>query len=93
MQSTKALQPAPASADTGDATSITEHDTPPEISDRAADFGVNPVTGSPSNDKEIEAADLKLDRVKKIQEALADGTYYVSATDVARKLMSHLLEK
>jgi flagellar biosynthesis anti-sigma factor FlgM len=38
----------------------------------------------------IDAA--RAEKIEKIRKALADGTYHVSAEEVARKLIEHMLE-
>jgi flagellar biosynthesis anti-sigma factor FlgM len=41
-------------------------------------------------DKEIDEA--RIEKIAAIKKALADGTYHVSADEVARKILDHLLE-
>jgi flagellar biosynthesis anti-sigma factor FlgM len=36
-------------------------------------------------------SDVRLDKVSEIQKAIADGTYYISASDVAGKIVDSLL--
>jgi anti-sigma28 factor (negative regulator of flagellin synthesis) len=52
---------------------------------------------STDDPREPETADPPIDpqRLKKIEQlkqAIADGTYHISAEDVARKLMEHMLQ-
>ena len=41
-------------------------------------------------DKPMDYA--RLEKITKIKKALADGTYHVSAADVARKILDHMQE-
>jgi anti-sigma28 factor (negative regulator of flagellin synthesis) len=47
-----------------------------------------PDTSGP--DQPIDPERLK--KVEKLKRAVADGTYYVSAEDLARKLIDHMLQ-
>jgi len=38
-------------------------------------------------------SDVRLEKVAQVQQALSQGTYAVSASDVAGKLIDHLLQK
>jgi flagellar biosynthesis anti-sigma factor FlgM len=41
-------------------------------------------------DKSMDEA--RVEKIAKIKKALADGTYHVSAADVARKILDHMQE-
>ena len=41
-------------------------------------------------DKSMDEA--RVEKITKIKKALADGTYHVSAADVARKILDHMQE-
>jgi flagellar biosynthesis anti-sigma factor FlgM len=41
-------------------------------------------------DKSMDGA--RVEKIAKIKKALADGTYHVSAADVARKIIDHMQE-
>jgi negative regulator of flagellin synthesis FlgM len=41
----------------------------------------------------MSVPDVRMDKVAAMQQVLADGTYQVSATDVADKLLGHMMGK
>jgi negative regulator of flagellin synthesis FlgM len=41
--------------------------------------------------KAMSAPDVRMDKVTALQQALKDGTYAVSAEDVANKIVNHML--
>jgi anti-sigma28 factor (negative regulator of flagellin synthesis) len=45
---------------------------------------------NPSPDQPLDPERLK--KIEKLKQAVADGTYHVSAEDVARKLIEHMLQ-
>ncbi len=49
-------------------------------------------SGKQANDSDSPIDDVRLEKVESIKKALADGTYSVSAEEVARKLIEHMLE-
>jgi anti-sigma28 factor (negative regulator of flagellin synthesis) len=57
------------------------------------DHRTNPSTDQPdasSADQPIHPERLK--KIEKLKQAVADGTYHVSAEDLARKLIDHMLQ-
>ncbi len=50
--------------------------------------GSAPALGSPIQD--VDA--VRTQKITKISQALADGSYHVSASDLAEKLIEHMLE-
>jgi anti-sigma28 factor (negative regulator of flagellin synthesis) len=56
--------------------------------------GAREVPATPALDNLIDDAtgEARMEKVAKIKKSLADGTYNVSAEDLARKLIEHMLE-
>jgi anti-sigma28 factor (negative regulator of flagellin synthesis) len=70
---------------------------PPSGSTNQADEGLSqarlPDPAPNDNAPDDNAIDhLRLEKIEKIKKAIADGTYRVSAEEVARKVMEHMLE-
>ena len=60
----------------------------PEVSGQAA------LPDAASDDATVDShvEDARLEKIATIKRALADGTYHVSAEELARKLIEHMLE-
>jgi flagellar biosynthesis anti-sigma factor FlgM len=44
------------------------------------------------SDSEPPSDEARREKIEKLKQAVADGTYHVSAEEVARKLIEHMLE-
>jgi flagellar biosynthesis anti-sigma factor FlgM len=49
-------------------------------------------SGTQPSDSEPLIDDVRREKIESLKKAVADGTYNVSAEEVARKLMEHMLE-
>jgi hypothetical protein len=52
----------------------------------------NPSPGDPLRDLDDVTDEQRRTRIAKLKQAVADGTYHVSAEDLADKLIQHMLE-
>jgi hypothetical protein len=52
----------------------------------------NPSPADPLRDLDDVADEERRTRIAKLKQAVADGTYHVSAEDLADKLIQHMLE-
>ncbi len=49
-------------------------------------------SGKQAGDSESPIDDARREKIERLKKAVADGTYSVSAEEVARKLIEHMLE-
>ena len=49
-------------------------------------------SGTQPSDGEFPIDDARREKIERLKKAVADGTYSVSAEEVARKLIEHMLE-
>jgi anti-sigma28 factor (negative regulator of flagellin synthesis) len=58
----------------------------------AAEIREGQESGKQPSDSESPIDDARREKIEKLKKAMADGTYSVSAEEVANKLIEHMLE-
>jgi negative regulator of flagellin synthesis FlgM len=89
------VQPAPGTIGTSPVSSVSETQRQSQLSNSAevavAGDRTEVSTAASLANRAMTIPDTRMDKVAAVQQALASGTYSVSADDVSAKIVSHML--